>query len=101
MRVRRVLRSPTTRGLGATLGPRESEKECLNEVNRQPSNGLKFNSQSSKRLFFTVNRQKCRLILHIQGISNLTFSADLHRILAPEETLNWKNQFLCSQKHFS
>ena len=49
MRVRRVLRSPTTRGLGATLGSRESEKECLNEVNRQPSNGLKFNSQSSKR----------------------------------------------------
>ena len=42
MRVRLVPRSPTTRGLGATLGPRESEKEGLNLVNRQPSNGLKF-----------------------------------------------------------
>ena len=29
MRVRLLPRSPTTRGLGATLGPRESEKEGL------------------------------------------------------------------------
>ena len=50
--------------------------------------------------FFTVIRQKYRLILTVKklpGISNLTFSADLHGILASEESFNWKNQFPCSQ----
>ena len=28
-----------------------------------------------------------------------TISADLHVILAPEESPNWKNHFLYSQKH--
>ena len=40
--------------------------------------------------FFTVNRQKCRVISTVktfQGISNLTILADLHGLLAPEETL--------------
>ena len=36
MQVRLVPRSPTTRGLGATLGPRESKKEGRNVINRQP-----------------------------------------------------------------
>ena len=31
--------------------------EGLNEVNRQPSKGLKFNRQQSKRSFFPANRQ--------------------------------------------
>ena len=45
-------------------------------------------------------RQKCRLILIVkkfQVISNLTISADLHGLLTPEESLNWKNQFPCFQ----
>ena len=58
MRVRIVPRSPMTRGLGATLGPRESEKEGLNGVNRQPSNGLKFNRQSSKKVIFLPSTVK-------------------------------------------
>ena len=32
-----------------------------------------------------------------QGISNSTISADLHGILAPEESPNWTTQFPCSQ----
>ena len=64
--------------------------ECR-RVNSQPSNRLKFNRKPSKKvLFFTVNRQKCRLILTVkkfQGISkNVTFSADLHGLLASEES---------------
>ena len=44
--------------------------------------GLKFNRQPSKKV-----------------ISDLAISDDLHGLLAPEESLNWKNQFPCSQKH--
>ena len=43
--------------------------------------GPKFNRKPSKKLFFTVNRQKYRLILAVkkfQGITNLTISADLY-----------------------
>ena len=61
----------------------------------------------------TVNRQK-RLILYRQLSKMqvkmkrqksskyliLTTSPDKHGIPAPEEFLNWKNQFPCSQKHF-
>ena len=54
---------------------------------------------SRKRLFFTVNRQKRRLILIVkkfQGIStisNLTIAADLHGLLTPKEYLrNWKGK---------
>ena len=46
-----------------------------------------------KRLFFTVDRQKCRLIITVNkfpDISNLTILADFHGPLAPEESLNWK-----------
>ena len=77
-------------------------QEARNGVNRQPSNGLKFNRRPTKKVIFTVNRQKCRLIITINkfpDISNLTISADLHGPLAPEEFLNWKSQFSCSQKH--
>ena len=59
-----------------------------------------------KWLLFTVNRQKCRLILIVQkfqGISILLFfsiSADHHGLLAPEESSSTlENQFPCSQKH--
>ena len=55
---------------------------ALNEINHQPSKKVVF--------FFTVNRQKCRLILIVkkfQGFSVLTISADLHGPLAPEESL--------------
>lgn len=51
MRVRLVPRSPTTRDLDATVGPSESEKEGLIGANRQSTNGLKFNRQSSNKLF--------------------------------------------------
>ena len=43
-------------------------------------------------LNLTVNRQKCGVILTVktfQGFSNLGISANLHRLLAPEESLNW------------
>ena len=50
--------------------------EGLNGVNRQLSRGLKFNCQPSQKvIFFTANRQKCRLIFTVkkfQGTSNLT-----------------------------
>ena len=51
--------------------------KSLNRVNPQSSNGLRFNRH--KRLFFTVSRQKCTVILTVNGwgISNLTISADL------------------------
>ena len=47
-----------------------------------------------KEVIFTVNRQKCRLILTVKkfrGISSLTISADLPELLAPKEFQNWKN----------
>ena len=63
--------------------------ECT-RVNRQPSNRRKFNRKPSKKVLFTVNRQKCGLILTVktfQGISkNVTFSADLLGLLASEES---------------
>ena len=66
------------------------------------ANGLEINRQPSKNVFFfTVNCQKGRLILTVrkfQGILTLTISADIHRLLVSEESLNWKNQFPCSQK---
>ena len=66
----------------------------LNGVYCQPSNGLKFNRQRSKKVIFTVNRKKSRLILTVkkfQGTSNLSISANLHGLHAPEESPNWKN----------
>ena len=44
-----------------------------------------------------INRQIT--VKKFQGIPNLTISADIHGHLAPEESLNWKNQSPCSQKH--
>ena len=69
-------------------------QEDLNGDNRQPSNGLKFNRQPSKKDIFTVKRLKCVVILTakaFKGISNLTISADFHELLAPEKSLNWIN----------
>ena len=70
--------------------------EGLNGVNRQPSKGLKFNREQSKTIIFSRQPSKSRF----QGISNLTILADLQRLLAPEEPLNRKNLFPCSQRHF-
>ena len=42
---------------------------------------------------------KAQLPSTFQGISNLTISADLYRLLAPEESLNWNNHWPRSQKH--
>ena len=67
-------------------------------VSRQTAYKLTVNRQKK---FFTVNRQECRLKLTVrkfQDISNLTISADLHGIVAPKESVKWKNQFPCSQK---
>ena len=47
-----------------------------------------------KKVIFTLNRQKCRLILTVkkfQGISNLSISADLPELLAPKEFRNLKS----------
>ena len=55
-----------------------------------------------ERLFFTVNPQKCTVILTIktfQGIANLT--TDLHGLLAPEESLHLKNHWQCCQNTLS
>ena len=79
------------RGFGLQMG--------LNGVYCQPSNGLKFNRQiyiRSKKVIFTVNRQKGKLILTVKkflGTSNLSISANLHGLHAPEESPNWKNHF--------
>ena len=41
------------------------------------------------------------MVKRFQGISNFAISpVDLHGILAPEESIHWKNQFPCSQKYF-
>ena len=63
----------------------------INGVNRQPL----------KKVNFTVNRQKCRVILSksFNAFHRLTILADLHWHLAPAESLNWKNRFPCCQKH--
>ena len=56
--------------------------EGLNGVNRQKSNGQKFNREPSKKLTnFPINHQKSKLILTAKkflGTSNLTFFADLN-----------------------
>ena len=55
-------------------------------VSRKTAYKLTVNRQ--EKLFLTVNSQKCRLRLTVKkcrGISNLTISADLYRILASEE----------------
>ena len=65
----------------------------LNGVNRRPLNGVKFNRQPSKKVVFSVNCQKLRVILTVktfQGISNPAISADLHGLLALEESVNLK-----------
>ena len=42
------------------------------------------------------------MVKRFQGISNFAISpVDLHGILAPEESIHWKNQFPCSQNTFS
>ena len=56
----------------------------LNGVSRQPSNDIKFTRQPSKMQI-------------IKG----SWSQISHGILAPEESLNWKIQFPCSQKTIS
>ena len=68
-----------------------TRKGGLNGVNRQSSNGLKFNRQPSKNVICYRQSPKRRLILTVkkfEGISNLFISADLHGILAPEQSLN-------------
>ena len=92
-----------TKWLNPWLEGKDIKKLCMGRArspmwltaSRQTAQNSIVNRQKS--LFFTVNRQKCRLILMVeksQFISNLPISADLHGLLAPEESLNWKN---CSQ----
>ena len=60
---------------------------------------LKLIVSHRNRYFFTVSHEKCRLILttnKFQRFFKSHYSADLQGCLAPEETLNWKNQFPCS-----
>ena len=63
--------------------------------------GFTFNRQ--KRLFFCLQLSKYILRLTVkkfQCISNFAISsADLHEILAPEESINWKTRFPCSQNY--
>ena len=71
-------------------------------VNRQPSNGLKISRQPSKRLFFHRQPSKMEIKINRQMVSRYFKShyfGDLPRVPAPEKSLNWRNQFPCSQKH--
>ena len=61
--------------------------------------GLKFNRQPSKKVIFYRQPTKMQCNMKCQNVSDLAISDDLHGLLAPEESLNWKNQFPCSQKH--
>ena len=63
--------------------------DILDRTLERVSMGLTVNRQ--KMVFFKVNRQKCRVRLNVkkfQELKNLTISADLHGILAREESLN-------------
>ena len=70
-------------------------------VSRQTALILSLNFQ--KRLFFYLQRSKMQpkyqLSKRVRFSSNLALSADLHGLLAPEESLNLKNHGQCSQKH--
>lgn len=65
-------------------------------VNCPPSEKVIFLSSTVKNAK-NINRQIT--VKKFQGIPNLTISADIHGHLAPEESLNWKHQSPCSQKH--
>ena len=69
-------------------------QEGLNRVNRQPSNGLKCNRLPSKKVLFYRQLPKMQSNINRQnvsrGISNLTISADLHGLLAPQASFNWR-----------
>ena len=57
-----------------------------------------------ERLFFTVNLEKCTVILSVktfQDIVNLTISADLHGFLALKEFLHLKNHWPCCKNTLS
>ena len=77
--------------------------EGLNGVNRQKSNGQKFNRELSKKLTFYHQPSKKQINTNRQNVSrtsNLTFQLILAGLLAPEESLNWKNKLNpCYQKH--
>ena len=64
-----------------------------------------FTINRQKRLFFYLQLSKWILRLTVkrfQCISNFAISsADLHGILAPKESINWKNRFPCSQNYNS
>ena len=87
----------------ATLNSDMAYFEGLNGVNRQKSNGQKFNREPSKKLTFYHQPSKKQINTNRQNVSrtsNLTFQLILARLLAPEESLNWKNKLNpCSQKH--
>ena len=70
--------------------------EGLNGVYHQPSDGLKIQQPSTvKKSYFLLSTVKMHIKINskkIQGISNFAISsADLQGILAPEESINWKN----------
>ena len=63
-------------------------------INRQmPKNTATINR--SKKVFFLLSTVKMHIKINskkFQGISNFAISsADLQGILAPEESINWKN----------
>ena len=66
-------------------------QEDLNTgVNKQPSNSVKIDRQPNKNVTFyslPSKLQERQTIKKFQGSSRLTISADVHKILAPEESL--------------
>ena len=92
-RVAPHLPSPGLKGDVRVCGPigygQYGFQERLNGVNRQPSNGQKFNRAPSKKGKFYRQRSKKQLLLAVkrfQGLSNLTISAVHFGLLALKES---------------
>ena len=102
------VRVVTVRGLSHTQVPQSQIKwkSCETGPFIPYLEGLNgFYHQQSKKVTFYLQLSKCILRLTVkkfQCISNFAISSfDLHGILAPEESINWKNRFPCSENHNS
>ena len=72
-------------------------------ASRQGRTALKLTANLKKKVIFYRHQSKMQIKINcqmFQGISDLSSSTDFHGILAPEESLKWRNHFSCSQKHF-
>ena len=99
----RILQHPLPQRLSLTIFWL-NVSNCMHNLHRvsmgfQPSNGLKSNHQPSKVTFYhqpskiqsNINRK------NVSRTSNISFKADLHGLLAPEESPDCKHHQPCSQ----